>query len=64
MTDVTENRAERSHQQGRHSGLLVLIAVALILGGIWYGIQWTLKGAYLGELSPTQRATPNIGAQP
>ena len=65
MTGITE-RAERAApkgQSGRHSGLIVLIVVALLLGGIWYGIQWTLEGAYLGELSPTQ-LPPSTGAKP
>jgi len=47
----------------RYSGCLVMLLIAFILGGLFYGILWGLQGAYLGELSPKQ-AHPALDTQP
>jgi len=47
----------------RYSGCLVMLLIAIILGGLFYGILWGLQGAYLGELSPNQ-ARPSLDPPP
>lgn len=61
-----------SSPQKRHSGCLVMLTIALVLGGLFYGIFWGLQGAYLDHLSPlksnvipTQSPSPtSAGVQP
>jgi len=59
MTPQDMTRAgEASAQEGqRYGGCLVLLAVALTLGGLFYGILWGLRGAYLGDMSPVKSST-------
>jgi hypothetical protein len=76
MTPREMTRAgDASAQEGpRYGGCLVLLGVALILGGLFYGILWGLRGAYLGDMSPVKSSTeqrlntptpsPSSGAEP